>query len=148
VPAQWAVQTALGGYQSIKELVTPGGRLYESRRAIADAVASSRFLDVQPMAGAMYAFIGVKMDELPDFDDQQFGLDLLEQKHVLIAPGSSFNVPYKNHFRITNLPDATTLREVFSRVEDLLTTYANGPRDTARVGSPRPTVVEASKRFK
>ncbi len=49
VPGQWAVQTALGGYQSIKELVSPGGRLYESRRAIANAVASSRFLDVQPM---------------------------------------------------------------------------------------------------
>jgi alanine-synthesizing transaminase len=148
VPAQWAVQTALGGYQSIKDLVTPGGRLYESRRAIANAVASSRFLDVQPMAGAMYAFIGVKTDELPNFDDQQFGLDLLEQKHVLIAPGSSFNVPYKNHFRITNLPDASTLRDVFGRIEELLTAYATSARDAAKAGGPRPTVVEASKRFK
>ena len=77
VPAQWAVQTALGGYQSIKELVSPGGRLYESRRAIANAVATSRYLDVQPMAGAMYAFIGVKTEELPDFDDQQFAALLL-----------------------------------------------------------------------
>ncbi len=98
VPAQWAVQTALGGYQSVKDLVSPGGRLYESRRAIVNAVSSSRFLDVQPMQGAMYAFIGVKTDELPGFDDQQFGLDLLEQKHVLIAPGSSFNVPYRESF--------------------------------------------------
>jgi alanine-synthesizing transaminase len=146
VPAQWAVQTALGGYQSIKELVTPGGRLYESRRAIVNAVASSRFLDVQPMAGAMYAFIGVKTGEMPDFDDKQFALDLLEQKHVLIAPGTSFNVPYRNHFRITNLPDANTLREVFARIEDLLTTYANGHRDAAQSAGPR--VVEASKRFK
>jgi alanine-synthesizing transaminase len=147
VPAQWAVQTALGGYQSIKDLVTPGGRLYESRRAIANAVGSSRFLDVLPMSGAMYAFIGVKTDEIPEFDDQQFGLDLLEQKHVLIAPGSSFNVPYKNRFRVTNLPDAGTLKDVFSRIEDLLTSYASGARD-AKAGGARPTVVEASKRFK
>ena len=61
----------------------------------------------------MYAFIGVETEELPDFDDQQFALDLLEQKHVLVAPGASFNVPYRNHFRVTNLPDAATLREVF-----------------------------------
>jgi alanine-synthesizing transaminase len=146
VPGQWAVQTALGGYQSIKELVSPGGRLYESRRAIVNGVASSRFLEVQPMQGAMYAFIGVKTDELPDFDDQQFGLDLLEQKHVLIAPGSSFNVPYRNRFRITNLPDATTLRDVFNRIEDLLLSYANGPR-TEKPGAAG-TVVEARQRFK
>ncbi len=67
---------------------------------------------------------------------------------MLVAPGTSFNVPYSNHFRITNLPDAATLREVFGRIEDLLTTYANGPRDTSREGNPRPTVVEASQRFK
>ena len=53
----------------------------------------------------MYAFIGVRADVLPDFDDQAFAMDLLEQKHVLIAPGVSFNVPYRNYFRITNLPE-------------------------------------------
>jgi alanine-synthesizing transaminase len=90
----------------------------------------------------------VKTAELPDFDDQQFGLDLLEQKHVLIAPGSSFNVPYKNHFRITNLPDATTLREVFGRIEDLLTSYVASGREASKTGGVRPKVVEASQRFK
>ncbi len=143
VPAQWAVQTALGGYQSIRELVSPGGRLYESRKAINSAVASSRFLELQPIAGAMYAFIGVNTTEIPDFDDQQFALDLLEQKHVLVAPGSSFNVPYRNRFRVTNLPDATTLREVFGRIDELLTAYASAPRESAR-----PKVVEARQRFK
>jgi alanine-synthesizing transaminase len=115
-----------------------------------NGVAASRFLDVQPMAGAMYGFIGVKTDELPDFDDQQFGLDLLEQKHVLIAPGTSFNVPYKNRFRCTNLPDATTLRDVFNRIEDLLTSYATGTRESNKEssGGERPTVVEARQRFK
>src|SRR5690349_15865854 len=143
VPAQWAVQTALGGYQSIKELLAPGGRLYESRRAIDNAVASSRFLELEPIQGAMYGFIGVNTKELPNFDGQQFALDLLEQKHVLVAPGTSFNVPYKNRFRVTNLPDAATLREVFGRIESLLTTYVDRPRNGASA-----KVVEASQRFK
>ena len=51
---------------------------------------------------------------------RHFALDLLEQKHVLVAPGVSFNVPYRNHFRVTNLPDAATLRDVFARIEELL----------------------------
>ncbi|HEX4628787.1 MAG TPA: aminotransferase class I/II-fold pyridoxal phosphate-dependent enzyme [Gemmatimonadales bacterium] len=124
VPAQWAVQTALGGYQSIRELVSPGGRLHESRAAISRAVEQSRFLTLAPPGGAMYAFVGVDPAALPEFDDQQFALDLLEQKHVLVAPGVSFNVPYRNHFRITNLPDAAMLREVFGRIEELLASYA------------------------
>jgi alanine-synthesizing transaminase len=135
VTAQWAVQTALGGHQSVRELVCPGGRLYESRAAILAGVQRSRFLTLSPPQGSMYAFVGVNPMVLPDFDDQQFALDLLEQKHVLIAPGVSFNVPYCNHFRITNLPDAATLREVFARIEELLTAYAaatrqQGARDT------------------
>jgi alanine-synthesizing transaminase len=131
VPAQWAVQTALGGHQSVRELVAPGGRLYESRTTIMNATRASRFLRLAPPAGAMYAFPGVDPQALPDFDDQQFSLDLLEQKHVLVAPGVSFNVPYRNHFRITNLPDAATLREVFTRIEELLAGYACTRRDGA-----------------
>ncbi|MBV9695634.1 MAG: aminotransferase class I/II-fold pyridoxal phosphate-dependent enzyme [Gammaproteobacteria bacterium] len=124
VPAQWAVQTALGGHQSVRELTAPGGRLHESRAAILAAVARSRFLTLAPPGGAMYAFVGVDRERLPHFDDQQFALELLEQQHVLIAPGVSFNVPYRDHFRITNLPDAPTLREVFTRIEALLERYA------------------------
>ncbi|HET9330440.1 MAG TPA: aminotransferase class I/II-fold pyridoxal phosphate-dependent enzyme [Steroidobacteraceae bacterium] len=124
VLAQWAVQTALGGTQSIRELIAPGGRLHESRAVILAAAARSRFLTLAPPGGAMYAFPGIDRAALPAFDDQQFALDLLEQKHVLVAPGVSFNVPYSNHFRITNLPDAATLREVFARIEALLAGYA------------------------
>ena len=124
VPAQWAVQTALGGHQSIRELTAPGGRLYESRRAILEAVARSRFLRVAAPGGAMYGFIEVRDDLLPQFDDQSFAMDLLEHKHVLVAPGVSFNVPYRNHFRITNLPDAQVLAQVFERIEELLEAYA------------------------
>jgi len=127
VPAQWAVQTALGGHQSIRELVRPGGRLYESRRAIVEACNASRYLRVIEPRGAMYAFVGVRDELLPKFDDQVFALDLLEQKHVLVAPGVSFNVPYRNHFRITNLPDAPVLQTVFERIEQLLESYATGP---------------------
>jgi alanine-synthesizing transaminase len=143
VPAQWAVQTALGGYQSIREIVNPGGRLYESRRAIIEAAARSRYLRFEPPKGAMYAFVGIDPQVLPEFDDQQFALDLLEQQHVLVAPGVSFNVPYRNHFRVTTLPDPATLRMVFGRIETLLDAYASGSRE-----SSKPRVVEAQTRFK
>jgi alanine-synthesizing transaminase len=126
VPGQWAVQTALGGYQSIHELTEPGGRLFESRRAILESVAASPYLQVVPPAGALYAFVGIRRERLPAIDDQTFALDLLEKKHVLVAPGTSFNVNYNNYFRITNLPDAPTLREVFRRIHELLEGYAAG----------------------
>lgn len=143
VPAQWAVQTALGGHQSIRELVVPGGRLYESRRTILEATGKSRFLKLAPPMGAMYAFVGVDTNALPGFDDQLFALDLLEQKHVLVAPGTSFNVPYQTHFRVTNLPDSAMLRDVFGRMEELLTAYASAPRELNKGN-----VVEARNRFK
>jgi alanine-synthesizing transaminase len=143
VAGQWAVQTALGGYQSIRELVTPGGRLYESRKAIVDAVGRSRFLYLTPPMGAMYAFVGVQTEKLPDFDDQQFALDLLEHKHVLVAPGTSFNVPYRNHFRITNLPEPQMIAEVFGRMEELLHNYAVGDMPVTRP-NPALRVVDAA----
>ncbi len=146
VPGQWAVQTALGGYQSIRELIAPGGRLYESRAVILEAVRGSRFLQLAAPEGAMYAFVGVDERALPDFDDQRFALDLLEHKHVLVAPGVSFNVPYRSHFRITNLPDAATLRKVFARIEALLGEYANGEHRAGEAGASN--VLSAETRFK
>jgi alanine-synthesizing transaminase len=154
VPAQWAVQTALGGYQSIRELCRPGGRLYESRKVVLEAVANSSYLRLPAPNGAMYAFIGVDQVALPNFDDQVFALDLLEQKHVLVAPGVSFNVPYRNHFRITTLPDAATLHAVFARIEELLAAYASGTHPqlaggSKAMGAESPgRVVDAQSRFK
>jgi alanine-synthesizing transaminase len=127
VPGQWAVQTALGGYQSIRELTRPGGRLYESRQTILDGVANSKYLRLARPMGALYAFVEVRPDVLPDFDDQAFALDLLESKHVLVAPGVSFNVAYRNCFRITNLPEPQVLSTVFSRIEELLGQSAGAP---------------------
>jgi len=124
VPGQWAVQTALGGFQSMHSLVRPGGRLYQSRQAVIDCVNQSAYLSMTRPMGAMYAFI-----KLPDFvsekiDDETFALELLEEKHVLIAPGSSFNTPYSNYFRITTLPDPDVLQNVFGRVDEVLEQYA------------------------
>ena len=120
VPGQWAVQTALGGFQSIVELTRPGGRLYESRQAIIDGVARSKYLTLARPLGALYSFVQVREEVLPDFDDQAFALELLEKKHVLVAPGVSFNVPYRNAFRITNLPERAMIDTVFARIEELL----------------------------
>ena len=145
VPGQWAVQTALGGYQSIYELTRPGGRLFESRKAILEGVARSKYLQVQSPRGAIYAFIGIRPDVLPDFDDQQFAMDLLEHKHVLIAPGTSFNTPYRNHFRITNLPRAEVIADVFGRMEEVLDSYANGDAPVSRP-APELKVLQSGKK--
>lgn len=127
VPGQWAVQTALGGFQSIHKLCAPGGRLYQSRQAIMDGVARSRYLHLVAPRGSMYAFIGVDKQKLPGFDDEAFAMELLEQQHVLVAPGSSFNTTYRDHFRITTLPDEARLAEVFQRVEHVLEQIADRP---------------------
>jgi alanine-synthesizing transaminase len=155
VPAQWAVQSALGGYQSIVELTAPGGRLYESRKAVIEAVARSKFLQLTAPSGALYCFIGVREDVLPNFQDQQFALELLEEKHVLVTPGAAFNVPYHNHFRITVLPDPNTLTQVLGRMEAQLESWsarhsppaaAASPAEATRVAASR--VVDAASRFK
>jgi alanine-synthesizing transaminase len=124
VAGQWAVQTALGGYQSIRELTAPGGRLYESRRTILAGVARSKYLGLAKPMGALYSFVQVRRDVLPDFDDERFALELLESKHVLVAPGVSFNIAEPNFFRITNLPEPQVLNLVFERIEALLDAQA------------------------
>ena len=124
VPGQWAVQTALGGFQSIRDLVQPGGRLFQSRATVLERVEQSQYLSAQRPMGAMYAF--VRLDPRFDkrLDDQAFALDLLENHHVLVAPGSSFNTPYTNHFRLTTLPDIETIHTVFDRIESCLEQHA------------------------
>jgi alanine-synthesizing transaminase len=120
VPGQWAVQTALGGVQSIYQLTAPSGRLGRQRKAVIDGVSKSKYLTLVAPKGALYAFPGVKKEVAPRFDDEAFAMSLLEKKHVLLVPGSSFNVAYRNHFRLTLLPDDETIGEVFARIESLL----------------------------
>lgn len=124
VPGQWAVQTALGGVQSIFELTAETGRLGRQRRAVLRGVEASKFLKVVPPMGAMYAFPSVDREAIPHFDDGRFAMELLERERVLLAPGSSFNVPYHHHLRLTLLPDEETMTEVFRRMERLLGTWA------------------------
>ena len=120
VPGQWSVQTALGGFQSINKLVRPGGRLYRSRQAVIDRVTESPYLSMSPPMGAMYAFIRLDERFAGRLDDRAFAQKLLQEQHVLVAPGSSFNTPYTDHFRITTLPNPETINTVFERIDSLL----------------------------
>ena len=102
----------------------PGGRLYQSRQAIVDRVAESQYLSVQKPMGAMYAFVQLDPRFEGVLDDQAFALELLEKHHVLVAPGSSFNTIYTDHFRVTTLPDTDALDIVFDRIESCLEQHA------------------------
>ena len=120
VPGQFAIDAALHGEDTIAPLCAPGGRLYEARRAVIDSVAASRHLQLVEPAGALYAFPSVVGEAARGFDDHAFALELLETEDVLVVPGSSFNVPYRNHFRVTLLPEPAQVREVFTRIERVL----------------------------
>lgn len=120
VTAQWAIEPALYGPDTISPLVASGGRLHAARQAVMEGVQASQFLSLVAPAGALYAFPGVDTTLLPGFDDHQFALDLLETEDVLLVPGSSFNVPYRTHFRLTLLPQASQIEEVFIRLERAL----------------------------
>ncbi|MGO1072461.1 pyridoxal phosphate-dependent aminotransferase [Lysobacter sp. CA199] len=124
VPGQFAIEAALNGTDTITPLCEPGGRLYEARRAVIDAVQASEHLDLVVPAGALYAFPAVTGAAAQGFDDHKFALELLETEDVLVVPGSSFNVPYRNHFRVTLLPQPSDVREVFGRIERVLDRYA------------------------
>ena len=125
VPGQFAIEAALHGEDTIAPLCAPGGRLYEARRAVVESVAASEHLQLVEPAGALYAFPAVTGAAAQGFDDHGFALELLESEDVLVVPGSSFNVPYRNHFRVTLLPQPDDLREVFARIERVLTRRAD-----------------------
>ena len=124
VPGQFAIEQALHGTDTIGALVRPGGRLHDTRKALIDSCAASEHLSLVPPAGALYGFPRVVGDAARGFDDHEFALELLEREHVLIVPGTSFNVPYRDHFRVTLLPEAPMLREVFTRIDRVLTRRA------------------------
>ncbi len=136
VPGQYAIEQALHGTDTIGQLCRPGGRLYETRRALVDSCAASRHLSLVTPRGALYGFPGVVGDAAVGFDDHAFALELLESEDVLVVPGSSFNVPWRNHFRVTLLPEADVLREVFVRIERVLDRHAASHRTTHPVAEP------------
>jgi len=120
VPGQFAIEQALHGADTISALTAPGGRLHETRRALIECCAASEHLDLVAPQGALYGFPRVVGAAAEGFDDHAFALEMLETEDVLIVPGSSFNVPYRNHFRVTLLPEAPVLREVFARIDRVL----------------------------
>ncbi len=120
VPGQWAVQTALGGYQSINELVGEGGRLRKQRDlAHALITAIPGVSCVKPQA-ALYMFPRLDPQIYPIQDDQKFFLDLLEETKVMLVQGTGFNWPAPDHFRIVFLPHEDDLREAIQRVARFL----------------------------
>ncbi len=120
VPGQWAVQTALGGYQSINELVGEGGRLRKQRDlAHALITAIPGVSCVKPQA-ALYMFPRLDPKIYPIQDDQKFFLDLLEETKVMLVQGTGFNWPAPDHFRIVFLPHEDDLREAIQRVARFL----------------------------
>ena len=127
VPGQWAIPAALEGEDTITPLCQPGGRLHAARQAVIDACAASRWLNLSKPDGALYAFPGVDTKRLPGFDDHRFALDVLENADVLIVPGNSFNVSYRNHFRVTLLPEPEQIADVFGRIEQRLHVLADAP---------------------
>ncbi len=120
VPGQFAIDAALHGQDTITPLCEPGGRLYEARRALIECCAASEHLQLVAPQAALYGFPSVVGPAAIGFDDHAFALEMLEAEDVLIVPGSSFNVPYRNHFRLTLLPEPEQLREVFARIDRVL----------------------------
>ena len=125
VPAQFAVPAALAGPETIRALTAPGGRLHASREAVVAGCAASEHLSLVVPQGALYAFPQVVGPAAEGFDDQAFALELLETEDVLVVPGSGFNVPGSRHFRITLLPEAAQVREVFDRIDRVLARRAD-----------------------
>jgi len=124
VPAQQAIQTALGGYQSINELIIPGGRMRDQRDAameILDSIPGIRC--VKPM-GAIYLFPRIDPSVINIQNDEKFILDFLLQEHVLMVQGSGFNILDRNHFRIVFLPREDDLRQALNKLASFLESYS------------------------
>jgi alanine-synthesizing transaminase len=116
VPAQFAIQTALGGYQTIRDLVSPGGRLCRQRDLAYELLTAIPGVSCVKPQGAMYLFPRLDPKVYPIADDQRFILDLLEAERVLLVQGTGFNWPTPDHFRIVFLPHEDDLREALARI--------------------------------
>jgi len=120
VPAMLAVQTALGGYQSINDLILPGGRLKEQRDLAYELITAIPGVSCVKPRAAMYLFPRLDPDMYPIEDDQQLVLKLLKEEHMLLVQGTAFNWADKQHFRIVFLPDRDQLIEAIGRFSRFL----------------------------
>jgi alanine-synthesizing transaminase len=125
VPGQWAIQTALGGYQSINDLVGEGGRLRKQRDLAYELITAIPGVTCVKPQAALYMFPRLDPKVYPIKDDQQFFLELLQETKVMLVQGTGFNWKTTDHFRIVFLPHEDDLREAISRIAKFLENYRN-----------------------
>lgn len=123
VPAQHAIQTALGGYQSINDLILPGGRLREQRDKAYELLNAIPGVSCELAQGALYLFPRLDPEVYPIKNDEQFALDLLKQQKILISHGTAFNWINPDHFRMVTLPSVKDIEDAIGRLAEFLSTY-------------------------
>ncbi|MBC7379375.1 MAG: pyridoxal phosphate-dependent aminotransferase [Burkholderiaceae bacterium] len=123
VPGQWAIQTALGGYQSINELIAPGGRLRRQRDLAYELITAIPGVTCVKPSAALYMFPRLDPAVYPITDDRQFFLELLQETRVMLVQGTGFNWAAPDHFRIVFLPHEDDLREAINRIAKFLEQY-------------------------
>jgi alanine-synthesizing transaminase len=124
VPAQHAIQVALGGYQSVTELILPGGRLLEQRDRTVELLNQIHGVSCSVPKGALYVFPRLDPKVYDIRDDERFALDLLREQKLLVVHGTGFNWPTPDHFRIVFLPRVEELEDAVGRLEKFLATYS------------------------
>ena len=122
-PGQLAIQTALGGYQSIRDLVAPGGRLCRQRDLAWEMLSAIPGVSVVKPKAALYMFPRLDPEMYPIVDDQDFAYELLAEEKVLIVQGTGFNWPHPDHFRLVFLPNVDDLAEAIGRIGRFLAGY-------------------------
>ncbi len=122
VPAQQVIQTALGGYQSINELIVPGGRFYDQSKLAWKLLNKIPGVSCVEPQGALYVFPRLDPEVYDIPDDQAFVIELLRAKKILVTHGTGFNWPYTDHFRLVALPDTAMLTEAIGRIASFLET--------------------------
>ncbi len=123
VPCQHAIQTALGGYQSVNELIEGDGRLLKQRNVAAKMVNDIDGLSCHPAMGALYLFVKVDVEKFNITNDEKMVLDLLKQEKILLAHGSAFNIKESNYFRLVFLPHVDELIPALEKLKNFFTTY-------------------------
>lgn len=123
VLSQQIIQTALGGYQSVDELLLPGGRIYEQREYIYNAISNIPGLSVVKPKAAFYIFPKIDIARFNIYDDEKFVLDFLHKHHILLVHGGGFNWHQPDHFRIVYLPKMDDLKFTAEKMEEFLSTY-------------------------
>ena len=126
VPAQSIVQTALGGHQSVNDYIRPGGRVYEQRNFVYEALNKIDGISVVKPRAAFYIFPKMDVKKFNIINDEKFALDLLQDKKILIVQGSGFNWKQPDHFRVVYLPRIEVLKEAVEKISDFLSYYRQG----------------------